>query len=325
MNLLCRLTLPVLFLIASIATPCAAEIPPHRDSGSDLQGRLPLDSPWHSSVGQESAPGTRFAQVILKPDEPFDDESDDFDEFDEEVFPEEIADPLETLNRAFFTFNDRLYFWVLKPVARGYRRVLPEPVRVGIGNFFSNITTPVRVANCLLQTDMRGTGTEVFRFLVNSTVGVAGFRDAGKRYWGVEKRPADLGQTFGFYGLGPGFFITWPVLGPSSLRDSVGTFGDYFLDPLSYASNEVKVGAAGTYRVNETSLTLGQYESLKRAALDPYIAARDVYQQYRTERIQRARERGLIRRPEAPDASSVLPEEIPEEVELPPPPLAPRE
>jgi phospholipid-binding lipoprotein MlaA len=201
---------------------------------------------------------------------------------------EGIADPLEPVNRAFFHFNDKLYFWVLKPIATGYKAVIPEDGRLGVQNFFSNLTTPARLANCLLQVRLKGAGNEAVRFLLNTTLGMAGFLDLGKTELKIEKQEADFGQTLGVWGMGPAFYINWPILGPSTLRETVGYVGDVFLDPRTYLPNRpIFYVVRPIELVNETSLTLGEYENLKKAALDPYIALREAYHQYRQNKIKK--------------------------------------
>ena len=199
-----------------------------------------------------------------------------------------IADPLEPFNRAMYQFNDKLYFWLLKPVAQGYREVVPEPARVGVQNFFANLSFPVRFVNCLLQANFSGAAAEVGRFLVNTLWGIGGLLDpASGGEIRLAKQDKDFGQTLGSYGLGHGFFIIWPVLGPSSPRDTVGLIGDYFLKPLSYVnSTEAMLGINAYERVNDTSLRIGDYESLKGAAVDPYVAVRDAYLQYRLNKVK---------------------------------------
>lgn len=207
----------------------------------------------------------------------------------EDTGEQTIADPLEPINRLFFAFNDRLYFWVLKPVAIGYKYVVPEPFRVGIRNMFTNLAMPVRAVNCLLQGKFRGFGREVLRFLVNTTVGFLGFVDAAEIGMHLEAKDEDFGQTLGFFGAGPGIFINWPVLGPSSLRDTLGMAGDFFVDPLNYlvTGRGENIAARGVDRVNRTSLSIGDYESLKKSALDPYVAVRNAYFQYRRAKIKK--------------------------------------
>jgi phospholipid-binding lipoprotein MlaA len=209
------------------------------------------------------------------------------DEFD---FPEEqgqpalvqISDPLEPVNRVIFQFNDKLYFWVLKPAAQGYNVVFREDIRQCIANFFSNLLTPVRLANCLLQGKFKAAGTETARFFVNTTMGVLGFGDAGKEIFNLEISDEDLGQTMGVYGIGNGFFIVWPIFGPSTARDSVGFGGDLFVNPLTYIEPFAAAAAVGGYRrFNDLSLRIGEYEAIKEAAIEPYTAVRDGYVQFR--------------------------------------------
>ncbi len=214
---------------------------------------------------------------------------------DEEKVEEEktatIADPLEPFNRAMFHFNDRLYFWVLKPVAQGYNKVVPEAPRVGVKNFFSNLRFPIRFVSCLFQADFSCMATELGRFAVNTIWGVGGLLDpASSKQLDIPKKKADLGQTLGVYGLGQGFYIVWPILGPYSARDSIGIVGEYFLYPVSYINPWYDWFPVRAYEeVNDTSLSIGDYESLKEAAIDPYVALRDAYIQYRQKMVEGAR------------------------------------
>ncbi len=206
-------------------------------------------------------------------------------EFEEKQ--DNIADPIEPVNRIFFHVNDKLYFWVFKPIASGYSMVVPEDVRLGVKNAFSNLTTPVRLVNCLLQANFKGAGNETIRFLLNSTLGLAGFLDPAKTELRIEKQDEDFGQTLGFWGLGPAFYIEWPILGASSLRDTVGFIGDLFLDPRTYVFNRPIFYVVTPYElINETSLRIGEYEDFKRAVLDPYIAKRDAYHQHRIYKVK---------------------------------------
>lgn len=201
----------------------------------------------------------------------------------------EIADPLEPFNRAMYHFNDKLYFWLLKPVAQGYGKVVPEAARVGVSNFFANLAFPIRFVNCLLQANFEGAAAELGRFTVNTLWGVGGFLDpASSKDINLSKQDEDFGQTLGAYGLGQGFFINWPIFGPSSPRDTVGLVGDGFLTPYTYLSPwYAGAGTRGYDMVNDTSLKIGDYESLKGAAIDPYVAIRDAYVQYRLKKVNR--------------------------------------
>jgi phospholipid-binding lipoprotein MlaA len=206
----------------------------------------------------------------------------------EEEILEVLPDPLEPMNRIFFQVNDRLYFWVFKPVASGYKAVLPQDLRVGVRNFFSNLTTPVRLVNCLLQGRWKASASEAARFSLNTTFGLAGFLDPAKKEFGIEKKDEDLGLTLGSWGMRPVFYITLPVIGPSSLRDALGFVGDIFLDPRTYLISNfwTDAGLWSYEKINETSLTFGEYEELKRAALDPYISLREAYHQYRLNKLK---------------------------------------
>jgi phospholipid-binding lipoprotein MlaA len=197
-----------------------------------------------------------------------------------------IADPLEPINRAFYHFNDKLYFWLLKPVARGYGYIFPQSVRIGVRNFFDNLGFPIRFVNCVLQGKFEGAGFEMQRFLINS-ITTLGFKDVATDNLGIKEYDEDFGQTLGFYGLGPGFYIDWPIIGPSSLTDTVGIVGDIYTQPLNYVIEfKYNVGIRAYDIVNSTSLTIGEYEDLKRAALDPYVAIRDAYYQFRQNKIK---------------------------------------
>ena len=199
---------------------------------------------------------------------------------------ETVPDPLEPVNRVFFEFNDKLYFWVLKPVATGYKTVVPEEARVCVRNFFRNLAFPVRFVNNVLQGKFFGAFEETCVFLVNSTVGLGGLADIATAI-DLKRHEEDLGQTLAVYGSGPAFYINWPFFGPSTLRDTIGTAGDIFLDPLTYLGDYwYAPGARGLNVVNETSLKIGDYESLKKAALDPYVALRDAYYQNRLSKIK---------------------------------------
>jgi phospholipid-binding lipoprotein MlaA len=198
-----------------------------------------------------------------------------------------IADPLEPFNRAMFQFNDKLYFWVLKPVAQGYKKVVHEDVRVVVKNFFTNAAFPVRFVNCLLQGNITGAAGEVGRFALNTLVGFGGLFDpASEKEINLASHKEDLGQTLGVYGIGQGFYIHWPLFGPSSPRDTVGMVGDGFLNPFSYLNEWYESAGMRSFdMINDASFRIGDYETLKKAAFDPYVAVRDAYVQYRFSRV----------------------------------------
>jgi len=212
---------------------------------------------------------------------------------DDSAFGEEpdiglASDPLEPINRVFYHFNDKVYFWVLKPVSQGYAYVIPEEVRICVRSFVKNLLAPVRIVNNLLQGKVVNGGVEASRFVVNSTIGIIGLADPAKDELGLFPKDEDLGQTLGVYGLGEGIYICWPFFGPSNVRDSLGMAGDFFLSPVSYltwSDQGAGVAVQAGREVNDTSLTLGDYEDFKEAAIDPYVALRDAYRQYRQKKI----------------------------------------
>ena len=124
-----------------------------------------------------------------------------------------ISDPLESVNRRFFWFNDKLYFWALRPGARAYSKVAPGPVRSSVQRFFANTRYPVRFVNNVLQGRAKSAGQETARFVLNSTLGLAGFFDPARELK-LKPQPADLDQTLGVYGIRPGVYLDWPILGP---------------------------------------------------------------------------------------------------------------
>jgi phospholipid-binding lipoprotein MlaA len=223
-------------------------------------------------------------------------EEEDDDEFFDEEFdliegePMRVADPLKPWNVAMFHVNDKLILWVIVPVAKGYRAVTPVVVRIGIKNFFKNLYTPVRMVNCLLQGKGVAAEKEFARLLVNSTIGFLGFGDpAGKHPQLTRPGAEDLGQTLGVYGVGDGFYIVWPLLGPSTLRNSIGTIGDGFLNPLAHmfssdSSHGVELHILG--KINGASFYIGEYKAFKEATINPYVSQRDIYLQLREKKIK---------------------------------------
>lgn len=244
---------------------------------ADTDRRLPADMPKWKTVAVGAQSDTPSPQGGIADEDIPDEDVPGFDE-DQET----VADPVEPFNRAMFTFNDRLFLWVLKPAVKGYNSVLPESVRQSIRNFFYNVLTPVRFVNAALQGNFIGSGNELARFGINSTLGLVGFFDVAKTKFKIEPAERDLGLTLGTYGIGDGLYLVWPFLGPSSLRDSFGTAGDVFLSPLNYVS---PIGAAialdGYDYFNRASFDLSQYEDIKESSIEPYIALRDAYIQHR--------------------------------------------
>lgn len=205
------------------------------------------------------------------------------DDFTLNPSPPPISDPFEPVNRAIFVFNDKFYFWVLKPTKNVYSSVLPEDIRRSLGNAFANIAAPIRFINNLLQGEFEDAGIVLGRFVINSTLGVFGLGDAAYRDFNIEPRKADFGQTLGKWGIGEGPYLMLPAFGPSNIRDTFGFFGDIYMHPVPYISENLAfdLGYLVENRINLLSISPDVYEELKRMSLDPYVAARQAYVDYR--------------------------------------------
>lgn len=221
------------------------------------------------------------------PDEEVLEEDGDFfeDEFSNEAAL--VADPLAPVNRAIFTFNDKLITWGLKPIAKGYRKVVPEPIRLGVGNFISNVAGIGRIANCLLQGKIRDAGGEFGRFFINTTAGLLGIGNPAANYPKLNPPKEDMGQTLGRYGVGEGIYIVLPIFGPSTLRDTIGLVGDAFLNPFAYLDPwYISPGVRALKMTNDFSFRIGDYEALKSSALDPYLLFQSGYIQKRRQMVK---------------------------------------
>jgi phospholipid-binding lipoprotein MlaA len=239
------------------------------------------DKQSETPVGDEILAQAKGAEEVEE------DEYDDEDEYGDEDDVELIPDPWIEMNQGLYTFNDRLYFWLLKPVSRGYGFIIPEELRQGVRNFMYNIRFPVRFINALLQGKVRKSGYEFGQFFINSTAGCLGLLNPSANYPHLQPSKEDMGQTFAVWGIGNGAYIMLPFLGPSSLRDGMGRIGDIFLDPIWWLFDDIWVTLAirAGEAVNDTSLRIGEYEALKEAALDPYIMIRNAYIQNRNKLI----------------------------------------
>ncbi len=190
-------------------------------------------------------------------------------------------DPLEPMNRAIYSFNDGVDTVLLKPVAEGYRAVLPSFARTGISNFFANINDVLIALNNLLQGKVVNAVSDVGRVVVNSTIGVLGFFDVATNF-GLEKHNEDFGQTLGWWGIGDGAYLMIPVLGPSNIRDAVGRFVDFKTDPITYVeSMRARNILWGLRLISTRADLLDTSKILDTAALDPYEFLRDAYLQRR--------------------------------------------
>jgi phospholipid-binding lipoprotein MlaA len=200
----------------------------------------------------------------------------------------QVYDPLEPMNRAFFQFNDRFYFWLVKPAATGYRFVVPTEIRTCIKNFFYNLLSPIRIVNCLLQGKGKRAGNELLRLTINTTAGLGGLADVADRYPDLKSYDEDLGQTLAVWGVDSGFYLVLPFMGSTTARDGAAWVGDRYLSPVTWTVQSLGDGVAiyAGRRLNDVSFRIGDYEALKAASLDPYGAFRDSYIQHRNSKIE---------------------------------------
>ncbi len=198
-----------------------------------------------------------------------------------------IADPLEPWNRMWYHFNDGFLQYGARPLYRGYEYVTPSFFRTGVKNAFNNLLFPVRFVNCLLQGKGMAAGVEFSSFVLNSTMGVGGLIDVAKdKEKVVTPDVEDTGQTLGVWGMGEGFYLVWPLLGPSNVRDSFGKVGDHFLDPITYLEPwELSLGLSVGRAFNGMDEILDFYDDFKGMTVEPYSAMRDSYTQYRRAKI----------------------------------------
>lgn len=213
----------------------------------------------------------------------------DLDDYDKEPVAS-IADPIEPWNRFWFKFNDIFYLHVAKPVYTGWTYITPQCLRNGLSNLFANLLFPTRFINSLLQLRFLEAGVEFSRFMMN-VMGSAGFANLAKdkkTIVPVDPSGEDFGQTLGRWGFGPGFYIVWPFIGPSSLRDSFGRVGDAFTDPLFYLQPwYCSTGSEAFFRFNDVGEVLPSYEDLRSISVDPYLAMREAYISMRQGQIKR--------------------------------------
>ncbi len=223
-----------------------------------------------------------------------DDFFEDYDE-DQDIV---VSDPLEPWNRFWFGFNDILLLKVVKPVYSAYEVVTPQALRTGLSNALHNIKTPIRLANRILQGEFGQAWVELGRFIVNSTIGFGGLINVAQKdtpLVPMTEGTADFGTTLGKWGVGEGIYLVWPLLGPSTVRDTVGMGGDYAASPFFWLVEPTGkaveflpgLGANVGLRFNDFGGTLKAYETLTKSAVEPYAAARDAYVKYRRSLLQK--------------------------------------
>jgi phospholipid-binding lipoprotein MlaA len=245
------------------------------------------------SVAAKSPPLGGYAEELFDPFSKADEESDEYD-------------PWEPFNISIFEFNRKLDKYALKPVAQGYDFIIPDFVQVGISNMFYNLRFPQRFLNNVFQGKVKGAGIEVGRFLLNTTVGYAGFLDLAKEI-DLVTPDEDFGQTLGFYGVKPGPYLVLPFLQPFTVRDFAGYVTDIFLNPINWlvapiievegipsliahknrtTTTLLQIGVRVGEIVNERSRNLEKFQGVEEATLDLYTAVRNAYLQSRTRAIR---------------------------------------
>ena len=229
-----------------------------------------------------------------------------FDPFAKADEDGEEYDPWEPFNTLMFEFNRKVDKYALKPVAQGYNFIVPDFVQLGISNIFYNFRFPQRFLNNIFQGKLKGAGIEVGRFLLNTTVGYAGFIDLAKEI-DLVTPDEDFGQTLGFYGVKPGPYLVVPFLQPFTVRDFAGYVTDIFLNPINWlvapiievegvpsliahknrtTTTFVQIGVRVGEVVNERSRNLEKFQGVEEATLDLYTAVRNAYLQSRTRAIR---------------------------------------
>lgn len=199
------------------------------------------------------------------------------------------GDPFEPSNRVVFGGNEVLYLYAFDPLASVYSFVLPQPVRFSVRRFFENLGEPAACLNALLQLNPVRAGRTGARFLINTTLGVGGLFDPAYRF-GIAKDHTDFGETLGVYGVGQGWYLVVPVLGPSSVRDLVGDVVNGFLHPqsyfLAYFPQALLATGGGFSRYDATRADL---DSLRQSSIDFYSAMRGAYLMQRAAEVRKAR------------------------------------
>lgn len=191
-------------------------------------------------------------------------------------------DPLESMNRGIYKFNDTADKAVIKPIAGAYKAVVPSPVRTGVNNFFTNLGTFTSLINNILQLELGKAMDNAGRLVINSTIGIGGLIDVASMD-DVPRHKADFGQTLGKWGVGSGAYLVLPFIGPSTFRDTAGlTVDTLYFDPIQY-TNHVRV--RNQLRLLSFIDLRSQYlpasDLIDDAALDPYIFMREAYLQRR--------------------------------------------
>ena len=297
----------LVFAVIALLSGCAGTMPPsaiHQEAEEGMRDHTVSPPVLFVEAGELSiadlpAIGAQRSSLGGYADELF----DPFAKADEGG---EEYDPWESFNTMVFEFNRQVDKYALKPVAQGYDFIIPDFVQVGISNIFYNLRFPQRFLNNVFQGKVKGAGIEVGRFLLNTTVGYAGFLDLAKEI-DLVTPDEDFGQTLGVYGVKPGPYLVLPFLQPFTVRDFAGYVTDIFLNPINWlvapiievdgipsliahknrtTTSLLQIGVRVGEIVNERSRNLEKFQGVEEATLDLYTAVRNAYLQSRTRAIR---------------------------------------
>ena len=203
-----------------------------------------------------------------------------------DAMDEEFADPYERMNRNVYAFNDAVDKAAVKPVAKGYQKVIPKGLRLCASNMFSNLGEPYTAANNLLQGKPKSMLQDIGRLLLNSTLGIGGCIDVASA-WGIPKHQEDFGQTLAAWGVPSGPYVVLPVLGPSTVRDALSKPVDFLANPIGYVTNVPLRNSLQGYKMLDTRTNLLEASDVvDQSALDPYVMVRDAWLQRRLAQIK---------------------------------------
>jgi phospholipid-binding lipoprotein MlaA len=194
-------------------------------------------------------------------------------------------DPWEGYNRAMFSFNLKIDRAVLRPVARGYRKLMPAPARRGISNLFDNLAEPVHLVNDGLQGKPLRAGSDLLRFVINTTIGIGGLFDPATRF-GLKRSDEDFGQTLGKWGAGPGPYLVLPLLPPTTLRDGIGQYGDYQIEPTTYLEPDDHRTAVKVVELLDARQRVLDLDATIDEAYDPYSFVRNAWLERRAYQVR---------------------------------------
>ena len=245
---------------------------------------LPADSAKAANIVSNVTAGLPPVSSVNPPPPPAAMEGEEADV----MIAESVSDPLEPINRLMFGINEIVDFVVLRPVNIVYRTVVPKPLRTGVANVVSNISSPVVFANDVLQGEGERAGNTLKRFVINSTVGIGGLIDVAGRN-GIPGHSEDFGQTLGTWGVGSGPYLVLPLLGPTTLRDTVAMPVDSAMDPLTWIlmdeKTAVRLAPLGTKVLVYHDAVMDDVDNMRRNSADFYATIRDVYTQRRQSEI----------------------------------------